>query len=153
MLRRGKAWGSAALLFALGLAVGVVLPWPARPEAGGRNYDLLDAVAAVQRRSPRFLVSEPLPETTWARTGTVYLCRQPRTVQEAETLNKFRLGDPRWAGVLCFQGAADLPITWPWADGDTFLNYGTFAVVGDPGELGEVRAILESEGFPSAPGR
>ena len=154
MIRRGIHWGPAALVFALGLTAGIALPQP-RPAASARSYDLMDAVAAVQRRSPRFLVSEPIPETTWVRTGTVYLCRRPRTAHEADTLSKFRLGDPRWAGVLCFQGTADpsFHVTWQWADGETYLNYGTFVVGGDPGELDEVRAILASEGFPPAHSR
>lgn len=156
MLRHVKSWGSAALLVALGLTVGVSMPRPARPvrpAADTRGHDLMDAVAAVQRRSPRFLISEPLPETRWVHTGTVYLCRRPKTTQETDTLNKFRFGDPRWAGVLCFQGTADpsLLVTWQWSGGGAYLDYGTFVVGGDPRELGEVRAILESEGFPLAP--
>ena len=67
--------------------------------------------------------------------------------------------DPRWAGVVCFKGTADRhPAYVPWVaeGGDRCLDYGRFAVFGDPDMLREVRATLAAEGFPpprSAPAR
>ena len=49
-----KSWVALTLVCVLALATGFVLRRP--PRRGG---DLLDAAAAVQRRAPRFLVSEP----------------------------------------------------------------------------------------------
>jgi hypothetical protein len=116
---------------------------------------MLDAVAAVQRRSPRFLVSEPMPTANWVRSGTLYLCRTARTAVEVDGLSKHpQLPDPNWAGVVCFKGTADpsqFDIPWVSEGGDRCLKYGVFAIFGDPEVLQEVRAILEAEGFQSAP--
>src|SRR5262245_45534029 len=147
MSRPFKYWVALALVSGLALAAGYALPRPGRP--GG---DLLDAVAAVQRRSPRFLVSEPRPGANWARAGALYLCRTPRTAADVDGLGK-QPGrpDPRWAGVVCFHGTVDphrLHHPWLAEGGERCLHYGRFAVFGDPEELREVRAILAAEGFP-----
>ncbi len=58
--------------------------------------------------------------------------------------------DPRWVGVVCFKATADpSEVYFPWVSegGDRLLDYGDFAVFGDPEMLGEVRDILAAEGF------
>src|SRR5215211_9165063 len=137
----------AALLLAslAGLGAGRALPRP----GGG---DMLDAVAAVQRRAPHFFISERKPCARWARAGGVYLCREPRTLEEVETLlckDRSHTG-PRWAGVVCFRGTADPSFSYtPGASdgGEGCLNYGAFAVYGDPEMLREVREHLAAAGF------
>ena len=140
-----------ALVAVLGLLAGYALPRPTR-----RGGDMLDAVAAVQRRSPRFLVSEPMPTPNWARSGTLYLCRTPRAALDLDSL----LPDPgqeapRWAGVVCFRGTADpnrLDAPRVQEGRDRCLRYRDFEVFGDPEVLQEVRAILDAEGFRPVPG-
>jgi hypothetical protein len=145
MSRPLKSHVLLALVSAVGLLVGYAL---ARPT---RQGDLLDAVAAVQRRAPLFLISEPKPRAHWAQAGALYLCRTPRTAAEVEALGKDpRRPDPRWTGVVCFKGMADpRRMVDPWVSegGDRCLDYGAFAVFGDPTLLQEVRAILDAEGF------
>lgn len=140
-----RSWAPLALTV-LALVAGFAL---ARLGRGGG--DMLDAVAAVQRKSPRFLVTEPRPPVTWVQTGTVYLCRTPRTADEVEGLSKHPARpDPRWAGVVCFRGTDDpnlRDVPWISDGGDRCLDYGTFAVFGDPELLQEVRALLADAGF------
>ena len=147
---RSKACTPLILLAAL--ACGYALPRPAR-----HNGDLLEAVAAVQRHSPRFLISEPAPTLAWARSGSVYLCRNPKTAQEIESLSKDpRRYDPRWEGVVCFRGKLDPQqpyVPWICDGGPRCLDGGAFAVYGDPQLLHEIREILAAQGCPlwSAP--
>jgi hypothetical protein len=147
-----KSWVPLALASLLALAAGYALS-----RSGRRGGDMLDAVAAVQRRSPRFLVSEPAPSANWARSGALYLCRRPRTAEDVDGLGKHPwTPDPRWAGVVCFKGLANLHLSrlsyFPWVSegGDRCLDYGDFAVFGDPELLQEVRAILAAEGFQAS---
>lgn len=143
-----KSWPALVTVSALALAVGYSLPRPGR-----RGGDLLDAVAAVQWRSPRFLVSEPAPPGNWVRTGTFYLCRTARTAEELDGMSRYpRRAGPRWAGVVCFKGTAAPGHYVPWVaeEADHCLRYGAFAVFGDPEELREVGAILAAEGFRPA---
>jgi hypothetical protein len=149
-----KSWVALALVSVLALATGYTLPRPGR-----RGGDMLDAVAAVQRRSPQFLVSEPMPRApmpraNWVQSGTLYLCRTPRTPEELDGLSKFpSRPHPRWAGVVCFRGTAEpgqVYIPWVSEGGDRCLDYGDFAVFGDPEMLQEVGAILAAEGFQLA---
>jgi hypothetical protein len=139
-----RSWVVLPGVFAVALAAGYTLPRPG--EAG----DLMDAVAAVQRRAPRFLISEPTPPANWVRSGALYLCRAPRTVAEVDGLSKAPgEPDPRWAGVVCFKGTTDpnRPYTSGVDGGPRCLEYGAFAVFGDPELLEEVRAVLAAEGF------
>src|SRR5262245_61845599 len=139
-----KPWVALALVSAVALAVGYALP---RPRRGG---DLLDAVMGVQRRSPRFLISEPLPPANWAQTGALYLCRSPRSAEDVEALTLRPWRPERWAGVVCFRGTTDPNqhyVPWVTEAGDRCLDYGAFSVFGDPEVLQEVRAILAAEGF------
>jgi hypothetical protein len=112
---------------------------------------MLDAIAAVQRRLPRFLISEPKPSGNWMRTGALYLCRAPKTAAELDGLSKYPwCSDPRWAGVVCFRGTRDsthLYIPWVTEGGEQCLDYGDFAVFGDRDMVQEVRAILAEKGF------
>jgi hypothetical protein len=146
MLQRLKLSIALALVAFLALAAGYALPRPGR-----RGGDMMDAVAAVQRRSPRFLISEPNPAGNWVQIGAVYLCRAPRTAADVDGLIKDRWGhDPHWTGVICFQGTADPnQVAGPWAaeGGDCCLDYGAFAVFGDPEMLQEVQRILAAAGF------
>jgi len=135
-----------ALAVVSALAVGYMLPRPAH-----RGGDILDAVAAVQRRAPRFLTSEPSPPARWAHVGALYLCRSPKNVAEIEALSKYPWHvDPAWSGVVCFQGTNDPNrryLAWLADGGERCLLYGGFAVFGDPDMLEEMRAILAAEGF------
>ena len=146
-----KSLAPLVLVALAALAVGRALP---RPRGGG---DMLDAVAAVQRRSPHFLISDPKPYHNWAKGGALYLCRAPRTGDEMEALCKDRSrAGPGWAGVVCFRGTADPGFRYlPGASdgGANCLHYGAFAVYGDPEMLEEVREALAAEGFgrPRAP--
>jgi hypothetical protein len=140
------------LVSLLSLAAGLALP-----RAGRRPGDMLDAAAAVQRRAPLFLISEPLPHAGWAKGGALYLCRTAKTADDVEKLGKRPPGQgPGWAGVVCFKGTADPDIGYvPGVSdgGDRCLAYGPFAVYGDPELLEEVRAILAAEGYrPSSGG-
>ena len=145
-----KPWGVPALALLLALAAGYALPRP------GRGGDMLDAVAAVQRRAPRFLISEPRPPANWAQAGTLYLCTTARTAADVDSLSKYpRRPDARWVGVVCFRATTDpRQIYFPGVagDGHRCLDYGTFAVFGDPELLNEVQTILAAEGFPPARG-
>jgi hypothetical protein len=112
---------------------------------------MMDAVAAVQRHSPRFMISEPRPCADWVHSGALYLCRKPRTVADVEGLSKDpERADACWAGVICFRGTPNtrqLLVPWVATGGDRCLDYGDFAVFGDRDLLREVRAILANEGF------
>lgn len=141
-----KSWGFLGLSMALALAVGYLLPRPMR-----NHGDLLDAVAAIQRSSPHFLMSERLPPTNWVQAGILYLCTRPRSAEELDSLPKHaKAADPRWKGVVCFRGTSDpRPPYLPWVSegGDGCLDYGQFTVYGDPQLLQEVRTILAAAGF------
>jgi hypothetical protein len=135
-----------AMLFVAGYAV-------RRPER--RGGDMLDAVAAVQRRAPMFVISDRAkPRAAWLREGGVYLSRTLKSHDDVEGLSKFpSRRDRRWAGVVYFKGCADrheipgpLVSLWP----GECLDYGDFAVYGDRDLLREVEAILASEGFEAA---
>jgi hypothetical protein len=139
-----KSSAPLALVFLVALSVGYALP-------RSRDGDMMDAVAAVQRRSPWFLVSQPHPPANWVRRGAIYLCRTPRTAIEMDALSKYPWRpDPRWSGVVCFKGTVD-PLRyydgWLSEGGDHCLNYGVFAVFGDPEAVEEMQAILAAEGF------
>lgn len=137
------------VVFTVALAVGYALP---RSRNGG---DLLDAVAAVQRQSPRFLVSEPCPPAEWARIGAVYLCRSPRTAEQVDELSKYSRDDGGWDGIVCFKGTLDPRRGYdPWLSegGSQCVKYPSFAVFGDPRCLDEVCAILAAAGFEKMSG-
>jgi hypothetical protein len=56
-----------ALVTSLSVAAGYALPHPARKEGG----DLLEAVAAVQRHSPLFLMPERGCPPSWVTEGGI----------------------------------------------------------------------------------
>jgi hypothetical protein len=148
MARPQKSYVLLAVVSVLALLAGYALPRPTR------QGDLLDAVAAVQRRAPHFLISEPRPPAHWVQSGALYLCRTARTAAEVDGLSKVpECPDPGWSGVVCFKGMTDpqqLEVPWVSRGGDRCLDYGAFAVFGDPTLLQEVRAILDDEGFQPA---
>jgi hypothetical protein len=150
MLRDARFWCLLALASALSLAAGYALPRP--PKKGG---DLLDAVAAVQRRCPLYPTAERGLPYSWAAEGGVYLSRTSKTPAEVELLTKDPRGyDGQWDGVVYFKararrGQAVLPFLPGSAD--RVLDYGDFAVYGDPKLLQEVRAVLSDQGFEAAP--
>jgi hypothetical protein len=140
-----KLWTAIAMMAAM--ACGYALPRPTRP-----NWGLLDAVAAVQRRKPHFLITEPVPTMQWAQSGSVYVCRTPKTPEQIERLGKYPLRhEAGWEGIVCFRGTRDLDRTYvPWINegGERCLDCGAFAVFGDAGMLREIRDILAAEGCP-----
>jgi hypothetical protein len=149
MSPHGRLWLHLTLVSVVGVVTGYALPRP--PRRGG---DMLDAVAAVQRYSPRFIISEPTPGATWARTGELYLSRSHRTTEQVDGLSKHPSRvDHRWAGIACFRGTADPKVIYVpriSEKGGHRLLYGGFAVFGDPGELPEVEEILDAAGFRRA---
>lgn len=146
MSQQRRSWWLLAAVSMVALVAGHVLS--RRESSGG---DMLDAVAAVQRRSPQFLISEPRPPANWVRTGALYLSRTPRTAEEMEALSRDpNRNDPAWTGVVCFKGLSDPhQVYTPWVSegGDRCLDYGEFAVFGDPKMLQEIRTILTARGF------
>jgi hypothetical protein len=145
MSPRFKTRFALALVSVAALALGYVLP-----RAGRQGGDMLDAIAAVQRRSPRFVITERVPNVNWLRTGALYWSREPKTAEAMEELC-IDPGHPdeRWAGVVCFKGTADTNLYIPWVveGGHCCVRYDDFAVFGDPQTLAEVRLILAAEGF------
>jgi hypothetical protein len=140
-----RSWHTLPLVFVLALTTGYALP-----RSEGKGGDMLDAVAAVQRRSPYFLVSEPRPPANWVRFGALYLCRMPRAALKLEALGRYpQMLESTWDGVVCFRGTSDPREIVPWAGagGDHCLDYGDFAVFGDRDMVREIRAILAAEGF------
>jgi hypothetical protein len=156
MQHRLRFWGTLAFVFGIGIlaASSVLRPAPRHHQ----DFDMLDAVAAVQRRSPRFVISEPLPGPDWSQDGILYWCNKPRTLED---LNQFisasaqSVGDPRWNGVVCFKGIRHQPPAHtPGVDGNSrCLRYSTFAAYGDDEMLQEVKDILAAAGFRLAPVR
>src|SRR5262249_47221956 len=141
-----RAPGPLVLVAVLALAAGYALPRPAR-----RGGGMMDAVAAEQRGAPPFLVRGPPPPAHWGQGGAPSLGRRGKAAPEMETPSHDpRRPGARWAGVVCFKGTA-APRQhyglWVVAGGDRCLDYGNFAVFGDPELLQEVRTILAAEGF------
>jgi hypothetical protein len=115
---------------------------------------MLDAVAAVQRHSPMFLMTEPGCPSGWVTEGGIYLSRTRKTPEELEMLVKdSRRYDERWQGVVYFKAYAHRDrVTLYILSGadDRFLDYGNFVVYGDPELVQGVRSILTSAGFEAA---
>lgn len=148
MSHRYTFWGLMALFIVLGVTGGYVL------SLTPIEHDMLDAVAVVQRNSPRFVVSDPIPGANWAKSGSLYLCRTPRTAEELDGLNKGVGGDdPRWEGILCFKGIDNTTLYVPWVSeaGPDCVHYRSFAIWGDPAEVKEVQALLAAEGIEPPP--
>jgi hypothetical protein len=113
--------------------------------------DMLDAVAAVQRRSPLFLTTERGCSRRWVTEGGIYLSRTSKTPDDVEDLRKDpRYYDNRWHGVVYFKAYADrdrVSFSFMSGAGDRLLDYGDFVVYGDPELVQEVRSVLTSAGF------
>jgi hypothetical protein len=146
-----KFWFLLALV-----AVVCLVAWyvaPRRPKEGG---DILDAVVAVQRRCTLIAIAEPAPNTTdWVTEGGIYLSRDYKTPQELDRLDKYpQLYDNRWDGVLYFKARGarrDTHLPFLPAPADRALDYGDFAVYGDPELLKDARRILAEAGFEETP--
>jgi hypothetical protein len=135
------------LVSALSLAAGYALPRPAKQTGG----DMLDAVAAVQRHTPLFLVTERGCPPNWGTEGGIYLSRTSKSPDDVEDLVKLPRGyDQRWHGVVYFKACVHRDrVDFPILSGprERVLDYGNFAVYGDPELILEVAPILESAGF------
>jgi hypothetical protein len=113
---------------------------------------MLDAIAAVQRQTPMFLISEKsMPRPVWLHEGGVYLSRTRLSHDEVDGLPRDpRHRDQRWDGVVYFKARADCgeqgsPVVDLWEG--CCLDYGAFVVYGDAALLSEVRTILARAGF------
>jgi hypothetical protein len=150
MLRQARFCWLLLLTAALSLAAGYVLPRPAK-----KGGDMLDAVAAVQRRCRLYVTAERGQSDNWVPEGGVYLSRTSRTPEELDRLLKdSRTYDEHWDGVVYFKGCGrhrQRVLPFLPAPADRALDYRDFGVYGDPALLKEVRSILAQEGFmPSA---
>jgi hypothetical protein len=142
-----RSWFLLGLVSALSLTAGYALPRPAKRTGG----DVLDAVSAVQRQAPLFLMTERGCPPSWVTDGGIYLSRTNKSADDVEDLVKPPQGfDDRWHGVVYFKACAHRDrADFPMLSGprERILDYGDFAVYGDPELLQEVRPILESAGF------
>jgi hypothetical protein len=139
-------WFVVPAVAALSLAAGYAVPRSLK-----KGGDILDAVAAVQRRCPLFLMPERGCPHSWVTKGGIYLSRSSKSSDDVEALLKDpRCYDNRWHGVVYFKAYAyrDRDV-YPFLSGppDRILDYGDFVVYGDPELIQEVRSILASEGF------
>ena len=120
-----------------------------RPEK--KAGDILDAVAAVQRRCPLFFIPERGRPDNWVLEGGFYLCRTSQTPEELDRLIKDpRCFNERWDGIVYFKACARRnPLSLPFVPGpdDKILDYGGFMVYGDAELIQTVRSILADEGF------
>jgi hypothetical protein len=148
MFRAAKLWCLFVLIAAASLTAGYVLP---RPQAPNQGRDVLDAVAAVQRRIPLNLIPEPAAPYNWVEEGGIYLSRTRKTPEELDRLPKDPARfDDRWQGVVYFKAGphrGDVRRPFMPADGEHALDYGTFAVFGDPKMIQQVHSILAEQGF------
>jgi hypothetical protein len=149
MARFPRWWLVVPVVAAVSLAAGYAAPRPDK-KAG----DMLNAVAAVLRRCPLCLMPERGCPHSWVTQGGIYLSRTGKTPDEVEDLVKDpRYYDDRWHGVVYFKA-------WAHRDREEYfflsgprervLDYGGFAVYGDPELIQEVRSILASEGFQAS---
>jgi hypothetical protein len=149
MARRPRLWFVVPVVSALSLAAGYAVP---RPEKKGG--DMLDAVAAVQRRCPLFLMAERGCPPNWLTKGGIYLSRTSKSQDDVENLTTDPHGtDGRWRGVAYFKAWAQRDrVEYFFLSGprDRVLDYGDFVVYGDPELLQEVRSILAADGFQVA---
>ena len=146
MFQPAKWWSLVALISAVCVATGYMLHRSER-----RGGDVLDAVAAVQRRSPLYLVPERGRPSNWATDGGFYLSQTSQTPEELDRLVKDpRSYNERWHGIVYFKACAGrVPHFLSFLPGpeDKVLDYGGFAVYGDPEMVQTVRSILANEGF------
>jgi hypothetical protein len=146
MFQPGRSWLLLALISGVGVATGYLLH---RPEK--RRVDILDAVAAVERRCSLHLIPERGRPLNWVTDSGFYLCRVGQTPEELDRLIK----DPhqyseRWNGIVYFKACARRGaycLSFVPGPEDKVLRYGGFAVYGDPELIQIVRSILADEGF------
>jgi hypothetical protein len=151
MLKQARLWCLTALAAVLLLGAGYALPRTVK-----RGGDILDAVAAVQRRCPLYLTAERGLPDDWVAEGGIYLSRAGKTTDEVEHLLKdSRTYDAHWDGVVYFKARGrhrERMLGFLPAPGGRALDYGDFAVYGDPALLQEVRSILAAQGFRTTAG-
>jgi hypothetical protein len=141
-----KSWNLLGLISVVCLTVGYVLHHPEK-----KGGDILDALAAVERGYSLYLVPERGQPPNRATEGGFYLCRTSKTPEELDRLIKDpRDYNERWQGIVYFKACARrhrlfLPFL-PGPD-DKVLDYGGFAVYGDPELIQIVCSILTDEGF------
>jgi hypothetical protein len=149
MARLPRWWFVVPVVAAVSLAAGYAAP---RPDKKGG--DMLDAVAAVLRRYPLFLMPERGCPHSWVTQGGIYLSRTGRTADEVEDLVKDPCyHDDRWRGVVYLKAYADrdrVQLFFLSGAHDRLLDYGDFVVYGDPELIQEVRPILAAEGFQAS---
>ncbi len=137
------------LVAAVSLVAGYVLPHPAK-----KGGDMLDAVAAVQRRCPLYITAERGHQDSWVADGGVYLSRTSRAPADLDRLRKdSSTYDEGWGGVIYFKACGrnrERMLPFLPAPGDRALDYRDFGVYGDPDLLKEVRSILAEQGFVPA---
>jgi hypothetical protein len=113
--------------------------------------DMLDAVAAVLRHSPLFLMPERGCPRNWVTEGGIYLSRTGKTPDKVEALVKDpRYYDDRWHGVVYFKAYADrdrVALYFLAGAGDRILDYSDFVVYGDPELLRVLHSVLKGAGF------
>jgi hypothetical protein len=128
------------------LAVGYVVHHPEK-----RGGDILDAMAAVQRHCPLYLIPERGRPSNWATDGGFYLCETSQRPKEMDRLIKDpRSYNERWHGIVYFKACGRRsPLYLPFVPGpdDHTLDCGGFMVYGDPELVRTVRSILADEGF------
>jgi hypothetical protein len=146
MLQPAKWWSLLALISSVCLVAGYVMH---RPEK--RGGDILDAVAAVTRQCSLNLVPERGRPANWVTDSGFYLCRTSQSPEELDGLIKDpRSYSERWHGIIYFKACAGrVPHSLSFLPGpeDKVLDYGGFAVYGDPEMVQTVRSILANEGF------
>jgi hypothetical protein len=149
MLQHARFWCLLALVAAVAFTAGYALSRPAK-----RGGDMLDAVAAVQRRCPLYLIAERGRPSSWATEGGIYLSRTDKTPDEVEHLLKdSRNYDGHWDGVVYFKACGqhrERMLAFLPGPSDRALDYGDFGVYGDPELVKEVRSILADQGFVTA---
>jgi hypothetical protein len=144
-----RSWFLLGLVSAVSLVAGYALPHPAK-----KGGDMLEAVAVVQRRIPLHLVSERGCPPSWVTEGGIYLSRTNKSTDDVENLIKEPVRyDRRWQGVVYFKNCGNRDrVAFPilTSPRERILDYGDFAVYGDPELLQEVRPLLEGAGFQAA---
>jgi hypothetical protein len=150
MFQAARWWRLLALISAVCLATGYFLH---RPEK--RGGDILDAVAAVARQCSLNLVPERGRPANWVTDSGFYLCRTSQSPEELDRLVKDpRSYNERWHGIVYFKSCAGRVshfLSFLPGPEDKVLDYGGFAVYGDPEMVQTVRLILAKEGFETTP--
>jgi hypothetical protein len=121
MLKQVRLWFLIAMA-----AVMLIVAGYAVPRSVKKGGDMLDAVAAVQRRCPIYLTAERDRPHAWVTHGGIYLSRTSMTAEELDYLLKdSRTDDARWDGVVYFKANGRHParmLSFLPAPGDRALD-------------------------------